>query len=318
MSVVEDVSCQTMPIVENVRRCSLIDNIRNPKQLSGITGIISFSGFETLCLAVDDYMLKQTHEKDGFLLDTRSRVLLTLMKLKTGCTFIFLSVLFNISDRTCSKYFQHTIRILSVLLKPFIYWPSKSSIVDNFPICFMDFPDTRVIIDCTEIPVGSISCVRCRTQPYSHYKQRHTVKLLIGISPAGTVIFISPVYGGKASDKFIFVQSNILKLCEKHDAIMADKGFLIEDECTSEGIKLIRPPFREVGVHQLSAADCEKNKRIASSRVHVERCIARFKNFRILKEELEWNMVKYVDDIVTIIGSLVNLSPTILGDDAYN
>ena len=68
---------------------------------------------------------------------------------------------------------------------------------------------------------------------------------MVVIPPDGLITFISDVYGGKASDKHIFVESNILEKCDIGDGVMADKGFLIEEECSRAGVKLFRPLFFE-------------------------------------------------------------------------
>lgn len=76
------------------------------------------------------------------------------------------------------------------------------------------------------------------------YKGKHTIKFIVGISPDGLITFVSDVYSGKASDKHnIFVENNILEKCDIGDGVMADKGFLIEEECSRAGVKLFRPSF---------------------------------------------------------------------------
>ena len=53
---------------------------------------------------------------------------------------------------------------------------------------------------------------------------------MIGVAPCGVISFLSKVYGGRASDKYIFDDSKILDTCEIGDAVMVDKGFAIVDE----------------------------------------------------------------------------------------
>ena len=40
--------------------------------------------------------------------------------------------------------------VLAANLKHLIVWPSKEVIATNMPDCFKKFPNTRIIIDCTE------------------------------------------------------------------------------------------------------------------------------------------------------------------------
>ena len=69
------------------------------------------------------------------------------------------------------------------------------------------FPMTRVIIDGTEIPIQKPSNISDQSATWSSYKNRNTLKCLVGISPRGAVTFISNAYGGSTSDRQIFERS---------------------------------------------------------------------------------------------------------------
>ena len=139
----------------------------------------------------------------------------------------------------------------------------------------------------------------------SHYKGCETIKLLMGIAPSGLLTFLSNAYGGRANDKAIFNQSDIMqKMDPKIDAIMVDKGFSIENECLEKK-------------EQLSKEDVAHTNEIAAARVHVERTIQRFKTYDIVKSKLSWVLIPYIDDICTIVGGLVNLQNPIMADNKY-
>jgi hypothetical protein len=57
----------------------------------------------------------------------------------------------------------------------------------------------------------------------------HTAKFLIGTTPGGVIVFISPAYPGCTTDKEIVAATGIVDQLNTGDNLMADKGFLIDD-----------------------------------------------------------------------------------------
>ena len=105
-------------------------------------------------------------------------------------------------------------------------------------------------------------------------------------------MFISPVYGGRASDKSIFEQSGLIEYLQPHeDAIMVDKGYHIDEVCAKSFIELIRPPFLRQKT-QFSKEEAETNTSVARARVHVERIIQRIKVFEFFKSRIPWGTYK--------------------------
>lgn len=92
---------------------------------------------------------------------------------------------------------------------------------------------------------------------------------------------------------------------------MVDRGFLIDRECADRYINLYRPPF--LGKNkQLNAEDGLKNSEIARARVHIERAIQRIKIFKIMQHKVPWPFLSKIDNIITIICGLVNISSPII------
>lgn len=199
---------QTVEMIPDPRKCSFLKKVKTEAQLTSCTGLDTFEGFRSLCDAVEFYCEKRLEKEDTYALDVEARVFLTLMKLKLNPSYVFMTIIFGVSSTTCSKYFKETLSILSQLLKCFIPWPDRDSVKLNIPKYFLEkYSDVRTVFDCTEVPVYSPPCILCRTQLYSHYYQRHTVKFMTGVTPSGIITFCSPAYGGRASDKYIFENS---------------------------------------------------------------------------------------------------------------
>ena len=69
------------------------------------------------------------------------------------------------------------------------------------------------------------------------------MKSLLSIIPNGVVSFCSDLYCGSISDPEIVKRSGYLTPLNKGDLVMADKGFVIQDELASVGAKLTLPHF---------------------------------------------------------------------------
>ncbi|XP_050512921.1 uncharacterized protein LOC126888608 [Diabrotica virgifera virgifera] len=109
----------------------------------------------------------------------RTKVSLTLTKLKLNNTFLSLGLFFGVSRVTASNYFYETIQLMSFALKPAIYFPTIEKNKENMPKCFNSYKSVRFVLDATEVAVQKLNCLKCRVRTYSHYKKTHTVKFVV-------------------------------------------------------------------------------------------------------------------------------------------
>lgn len=281
---------------------SFIDTITTDASLNTLTGIPSFVLFNKIAEKAEILFNNSKKIK----LSVKECILLTFMRLKNAFSYAVLSVLFrHVTATACRNIFHETLTMLSVLLAPAIYWPSVEEIKRNVPQCVDNFQKVRIIVDCIEIPVQTAKSLKRRQTTYSHYKKRHTIKFMTGVTPAGLIVFASKGYGGRYSDKVIFERSGFVEQLEMFgDEVRVDKCFLIRD-ITNE--HFVKPPF-------LKKQDALLNKNIAKARVHMERVNQRIKTFEILKKPLPIALWPRVDDIFKIICALVNLSSSVLDD----
>lgn len=100
-------------------------------------------------------------------------------------------------------------------------------------------------------------------------------------------MFVSQLYEGSISDKQIVQRSGFLDILDKKvmvgeikkgEAIMADKGFDIQNDLKKLGLQLNIPPFLKdkVGFEE---GDVIKTQTIARHRIHVERAICKVRRF---------------------------------------
>lgn len=235
---------------------------------------------------------------------------IVLVRLKVGLFVRDISERFNLSQGQFSKVFTTWINFLYYELPLIFPFPSKELIASNLPKSFALYPTTRIILDCTEVFIEIPSSMAAQSETWSNYKHHNTYKVLVGVSPNGVCTFVSNLWGGRVSDKEITKQSGILDLLEPGDNIMADKGFIIDD-ILPRGVTLNIPPFRGPN-EQLSSKDVEETMNIAAVRIHVEREMARIKNYHILDGVLPLSLKHISNQMFSVIAYLTNFMPPLV------
>ena len=168
------------------------------------------------------------------------------------------------------------------------------------PECFKElYPNTRVIIDCTEIRTQQPSSLVLNSQLYSHYKGTHTFKCLIGIAPHGSVTFVSSLCTGCMSDVEITKLSGILDLLEPGDDVMADKGFTLKKMLEDRGVTLNIPPFLS-SKRQFTPEEVRETEQIAKLRIHIERLNRRVKENHLFDTPIPLTLAGTANQLRTV------------------
>ncbi|CAN8003064.1 unnamed protein product [Ixodes hexagonus] len=311
-----DIGVQVDTASEPFKRDQLItiSKVTDENGLLVLTGVCSFELFYNITELYTEARTLQSSR--SFCLSDDDAVLLTFMKLYHDVTFSLLAVLFGVHRTTVSSIFKESIVILANILEHAVFWPDKDAVVSCLTTYFWDYKDTRMVLDCTEIEIERPEDLMSRLLTYSHYKRTYTAKVLVSETPGGLISYVSPAYGGKASDTFITKQSQLLDRCIPHvDSVMVDKGFLINELCREKNVRMIRPPF--LMEKQLTAEEARSNQSIACARVHVERAIQRMKIYRILRNRFDLDLVPYIDKIFTVIAGTVNLLKPLFSEDKF-
>ena len=103
------------------------------------------------------------------------------MKLRLNKTFRELAFFFGLTVSTVSEVFRTWISFLFYQLKELKIWQSRKVVDLHMPADFKKkFPSTRVIIDGTEVPIDKPGNVRDQCATWSSYKNRNTLKVLVG------------------------------------------------------------------------------------------------------------------------------------------
>jgi len=176
--------CETK---EAGQQCSLPilvyeDIMNDSTKLNFYTGSPNKGLFEALFDEMSDFEIPQLSIRSRWPSGGRPRTLrlvdeffMVLMRLRLGLLVDDLSCRFCISSTACSRIINKWIDYLHVKLDFLVMWPSRSVINANMPKVFRDkFPETRVIIDCTEIRTETPSSLQLNSLLYSDYKSHHT------------------------------------------------------------------------------------------------------------------------------------------------
>lgn len=230
---------------------------------------------------------------------------LTLVRLYLGLLEQDLAIRFKISKSSVSRITCTWINLMYHSLKAIERYPAWHIVKKYMPQVFDDYPNTRLIIDATEFSIERPSSLLSQSCTFSSYKNKNTVKVLVGIMPSGVITFVSPTYEGSVSDRKLVEVSGLLDILEPGDELMADKGFVIQDLLTPLGVRLNLPPFLNSNT-QMAKEDVLLTRKIAHLRIHVERAIGRVKQFRILQSTLPASMWDSINEVVYVCCMLTN------------
>ena len=215
-------------------------NLDSAMEVETETGTATQTVLQTVLQYVSKFVLRKSPTLSQF-----QEFVLTLMKLKLNMPMQDLAYRFGISIATVSRTFYAWMVVFDARLAFLIRWPEREDLWQTMPQCFqVAFGNkTTVIIDCFEVFINRPSNLMARAQTYSNYKNHNTVKILVGITPQGSISFASNAWGGRTYDKFLTNNCGILKKPLPGDLVMADGGFTIQESLIFHGAKLAIPAF---------------------------------------------------------------------------
>ena len=197
---------------------------------------------------------------------------------------------YGISPSHLSRIWTTWITFLHQRLRAMPIWPSREFVDSNMPACFEDeFPNTRVIIDCTEFYIEKPSSFRSQLVTFSI---SIIAKGLLGISTSG---YPSLFYMWGESVVHVTVEFLICWM------VISNGRFDIQGDLPT-GVTNI-PPFLN-GI-QLTLEETVS----ISARIHVERAIAGIKNYRLLHQVIPLSMASDLDKIWGVCSYLTLFLP---------
>jgi hypothetical protein len=249
-----------------------VDSFKDDPQINFYTGLVNVKILRWIFDFVWPHAPHTTNNK----LTNFQEFCLFLVRLRLNLLTQDLGYRFNIAQETASRIFNKWLDIMYLRLRKVVFWPEREDLIKTTPESFKSSFEghVAVIIDCFEISINRPSSLDARAETWSNYKQRNTVKYLIGITPQGFISYISEGYGGRCSDKYVTETSGILNNLIPGDVILADRGFMNINSVGFFCAKLVLPASAR-GIKQLDPVDIETTRKIAALRIHVERVIGR-------------------------------------------
>jgi len=245
-----------------------------------------------------------------------NQLFMSLMKLRRYTTNFELSRFFSLSEASVKNIVYTWILFMSRQWREANIWPPGNLVRYFAPTDFKaKFPTTRIIVDGTECPIKQPKAPRAQQATFSSYKNRNTVKILVGSTPGGLVNFVSDAYGGCTSDRQIVERSNIVVLCEPGDSVMADKGFNVQDLFARMDVTVNIPTFFKKR-NRISGKIILRDRKVSSKRVHIERIIGLGKTYKILTNPLNSTETKLSSHITYCCFMLCNFRTCIVPKDA--
>ena len=238
---------------------------------------------------------------------------LTLVRIRLGLLHSDLGYRFGIAISTVNDIVTTWIQFLYMQFNRLrsVMFPPRQKLHKHIPKAFRKYKNVRVILDATEFFTQAPRNYEQQGNMYSSYKNHCTCKVLIGITPAGAISFVSDVHEGSISDKDILKRSKILDLLNPGDLVMVDRGFNVRDLLLQKGADIVIPPF--LGDRSsLTPREEAQTRVIAKLRIHVERAIERMKKFKILKKIVPLNTLSTFSQTVFIVACLVNFQKPII------
>lgn len=122
------------------------------------------------------------------------------------------------------------------------------------------------------------------------------------MSPILNFNSVSKLYSESISDKEIVSAGGFLDKLQPGDAVMADKGFIVQDFLALHKTLLLAPPMMPKNV---SARASTATRRVA---------MAKLKLFNFIRGVIPLSCKPYISSAVTVCVILVNVQPSIIND----
>lgn len=210
-------------------------------------------------------------------------IFITLLWLRHYPTIGFLSAIFFLHPRTCTRLLKRTISALARVMKGEIQFPSDSEMESLRYTFFQPNGLARCVcvVDGTEIQISRPAKKSFSSRVYSGKKKQHSLNVMVITKLNGEIVYYSPLRVG-AHDQSHWNELDLRKKFEnKEFGILGDGGFTFNRE--HDDVKIIgNAPHKKPRGGQLTTEQKNWNRNLSQVRVVVENAIRVIKTYKIL------------------------------------
>lgn len=223
------------------------------------------------------------------------QLLMTLMQLKLGLSTPDLAVRFGITRKLASSVLENVVTNMACRLRFLINWGFREPKLNAGHPSTTDQRETTVMINCLEFAIDEPLTISAKNQTRNDSKDCYTIKVLMGATYYGLIIFLSQCWGGNISNKELILRSGFLHEIKAGDVVLADRNFFINDELDMLGARYEILSYVPSSVRRLDKDGA------------MMQAFKKLNNYKILSETLPLSILPYIDDSLVCCVALSNL-----------
>ncbi|KAJ8667659.1 hypothetical protein QAD02_009322 [Eretmocerus hayati] len=286
----------------------VISAIKNEEQMLELAGVTT----DTF-----NFLMRRLEDIGNEKVTRKNRLLIFLIKLKSGMNSTAVSVFFGCHRSTVRRVFTAVAQSLSKSIHSEIIYPSRDVVIGTLPQRALPEGEstgteeecTGTEHNCSNIQTNLPSTDENFVYTYSQCKEEFTAKIYVSVNKSGFVSLTSDwstdKVNGLPPDPESDSESTIAK-----NATSFPKGFLeLQLRIGKDGKKtiVVLPRFsNHDDAH--SAEESWETSKSPRVKVHVKRIVQRLRTFKML-EKIPDVLIKNLDDIMRVCCVLINLQP---------
>lgn len=241
-----------------------------------------------------------------------------LMKMRTGRTFKDIGHFFRVSDRNVSAKVANIRQILfkTIVPKYLTLKRTRENLVSHKTITSSVLFDTdssqaHLIMDGTYIYIEKSQDHQFQKATYNAHKKRNYIKMMMGTSPDGEIIFADGPYMAVENDATItkkMLEKEVMTMCgfQTGDVVIVDRGFRdCGPDLMNHGFVVQYPKCSDQP--QLTTKDANLSRLVTKIRYDIERINGVMKNvWKIFNTVAETYWVPHIATDFQICAALVN------------